>query len=666
MADKTVKVKIDVETDVEPSLKQLRELKRQLKDTAAGSQEFAVLQRQIDDVQDSLVGARAGAGNFADVLGRLPGPIGAIGNQVSGTITALKQFGGLKLNNIQSSFVELSNDVGDIITSFGQLTGITKVYTVLNGFLAKSFVAVGVAEGAAAVGAKAFAAALVTTGIGAIVVALGTLVAIFMQYVDAAENAAKAQKNFNEQREKMSVEALTVEQAALKRSMDLLKSEAKLRGASAKEIFALEQQARNLNLRALERHYNELSSKDSEEGRKTLQSIKNLQTEIKVEDNNFRAGQLEAQKQSGQKGIDLTAQTLKREREEIQKNAKDAFVGLMSEKAKEIFLIEEKFANQIKLATKYGEDTKALAELQQKELSAVTDKYNQIEADKKKVKDEKDKEVLLKAQEDERGILLTGLQARLEELDRKNQLSDLDFQQDLERLAEQRDILAQQEAIDLQNEELTEFQKTEIRKKYADERRAITDAEVATERAAMEAKQQINLAYLGLFEQFGNLLGQIAGKNKKVAIAGVVIQQAAAIGQIIANTSIANAKAVAALPLVGGMPFVAINTISAGLSIASTIAAAAKSIQQINSQPGGSGGSGGTGGGGGAQISAPRVAGISAPQINTGGGMNPSSQIAETLGAAQKPVRAYVVSGDVSSAQALDRRTSRAATFTGG
>ena len=101
--------------------------------------------------------------------------------------------------------------------------------------------------------------------------------------------------------------------------------------------------------------------------------------------------------------------------------------------------------------------------------------------------------------------------------------------------------------------------------------------------------------------------------------------------------------------------------------VASTIAAAAKSIQQINSQPGGSGG-GSTGGGGGssAQLSAPRVAGMSAPQINTGGGMNPSSQIAETLGAAQKPVRAYVISGDVSSAQALDRRTSRAATFTGG
>ena len=665
MADKTVKIKVDVETDVEPSLKQLRELKRQLKETAAGSAEFTVLQRQIDDVQDSLAGARTGAGNFADVLGRLPGPIGAIGGQAAGTIQTLKQFGGLKLGNIQASFTELSNDIGDIVTGFGNLTGITKVYTVLNGFLAKSFVAVGVGEAAAATGAKAFAAALTATGIGAIVVALGLLVTTLMNYADAAERAAETQKKLNEARKEMNAEALTVEQASLKRSIDLLTSEAKLRGASQKEIFELEQQGRRLNLRAQERYYNELSSKDSDEGRKTLENIKNLQTDIKVADNNFRASQLEAQKQSGQKRIDVNKQLQQKELEDIRKNAKDAFVGLMSDKDKEVFLVEEKFTKQIELANKYGEDTKLLAQLQQKELSAITEKYNQIELDKKKEQDIKDKEALLKKQEDERGILLLGLQTRLEELDRKNQLSDLDFQQDLERLAEQRTILAEQEAIDLQNTELTEFQKTEIRKKYADARKGITDAEIETEKAAMMAKQEINLAYLGLFEQFGTLLGQIAGKNKALAISGIIIQQASAIGQIIANTAIANAKAAAALPLTLGQPFVTINTISAGLSIASTIAAAAKSIQQINSQPGGSGG-GGSAGGGGAQISAPRVAGIAAPQINTGGGMNPTQQIGETLGAAQKPVRAYVVSGDVSSQQALDRRTSRAATFTGG
>jgi hypothetical protein len=170
-----------------------------------------------------------------------------------------------------------------------------------------------------------------------------------------------------------------------------------------------------------------------------------------------------------------------------------------------------------------------------------------------------------------------------------------------------------------------------------------------------------------LFEQFGNLLGQIAGKNKALAIAGIVISQAASIGQIIANTAIANAKSVAASPLTFGQPWVTINTISAGLSIASTIAAAAKSIQQINSQPGGSSGSSGaTAGAAAAPPPLPRVQGAAAPQIQTQGGANPTTQIGDTIAASQKPLRAYVVSQDIQSQSALDRRTNRAATFSGG
>jgi hypothetical protein len=46
--------------------------------------------------------------------------------------------------------------------------------------------------------------------------------------------------------------------------------------------------------------------------------------------------------------------------------------------------------------------------------------------------------------------------------------------------------------------------------------------------------------------------------------------------------------------------------------------------------------------------------------------MNPTQQIGETIAGAQKPLKAYVVSGDISSQQALDRRTNRAATFAGG
>ena len=175
MADKTIKVKVDVETDVEPTIAALKALKKQLKDTAAGSAEFLALQKQIDDVQDSLKSARVGAGNFADVISQLPGPVGQLGGQASGLIATLKQFGQLKLTDIKSSFVELGKDLVDAAVGLGRLTGITKVYTVLNNALAKSFVAVGVGEGVAAAGARAFAAALVATGIGALIIYLKML-----------------------------------------------------------------------------------------------------------------------------------------------------------------------------------------------------------------------------------------------------------------------------------------------------------------------------------------------------------------------------------------------------------------------------------------------------------------------------------------------------------
>jgi hypothetical protein len=120
----------------------------------------------------------------------------------------------------------------------------------------------------------------------------------------------------------------------------------------------------------------------------------------------------------------------------------------------------------------------------------------------------------------------------------------------------------------------------------------------------------------------------------------------------------------AASPLTFGQPWVAINTISAGLSIATTIAGAVKSIQQINQ----AGGAAGMSGGGGAapSIAPPKIGGATSPSINTSGGMNATQQIGETIAGARAPVRAYVVSGEVSSQLALDRRTSRAATFAGG
>jgi hypothetical protein len=741
MADKKIKVQVNVETDVEPSIAALKALKKQLKDTAAGSEEFVRLQQKIDDIQDSLVAARKGAGNFTDVLSGLPGPLGAISGQASNLITTFKQFGQLKVVDLKASFVELGRDLVDVAQGIGNLTGLTKVYTVLNVALAKSFVAVGVGSQAAAVGARALSAALIATGIGALIVLLGTAASALYELATGTKEAEAATNSLNRALERQN-ELLTLNASDAQRRNKLEIAQLRANGASAQQIRETQfKQAKETYERAYKdeqdavKLYNDNLGKADAEGLKKLADnltkkqqatkdayvtaqevgLNNKAEELKIEQdkNKQLAGKSKA-------GSDARIAERKRELEELKKGLEEARLALLDGKSKELEEVRIKYDALKAQAIKYGEDTKVIEQARQKANTEITDKYAKEDKEKadKALSDKLSSETLalelrlskgeineteyqntlyeirkkyatsndelIKAEidaeeykaeqrkinaEEQRDILLNGLQSELEVLDRANKQSDLDFEQDKIRFAEQRAVLAEMEQTELQNSELTEFQKTEIRKKYADQRTAIADSEIATERAAMQARHDINMAYLQLFEQFGSLLSQVAGKNKALAIAGIVIQQAASIGQIIANTGIANAKAVAANPLGFGQPWVTINTISAGLSIASTIASAVKSIQQINqaaSQAGVTGGGGGGSVGSAPQLAPPRVGGATAPQIQTGEGINPTQQIGQTINAASAPVRAYVVSGDISTQQALDRRTNRAATFAGG
>ena len=741
MADKNIKVKVDVETDVEPSIAALKALKKQLKDTAAGSAEFVALQQKIDDVQDSLKTARVGAGNFADVISQLPGPVGQLGGQASGLISTLKQFGQLKLTDIKSSFVELGKDLVDAAVGLGRLTGITKLYTVLNNALAKSFIAVGVGEGVAAAGARAFAAALVATGIGALIVLLGTAASMMYEMATGTKAAEAAAKRLNDALESQNRLLDANAKSASNRNKVTL-AQMRAAGKSEKEIrdfqiksarrdydaaFEAEKEARDIYNKNIEKASVEDGKKLTDNLRKREQSTKDAYASYLETGYNARADELKSEQQKNEQlagkskaAGEARLAERKRELEELKKGLEEARLATLSEKDRETSVINSKYDTLKALAVKYGNETKTIEQARSTELSAVSEKYRKEDKEKadKVLQDKLTSETsalelrvakgelseseyqqklydirkqyaisndeLVKAEidlekykteqkklsaEENRQLTLNGLQSQFEALDRANKQSDLDFEQDKVRFAEQRAILAEMEAADLANADLTEFQKTEIRKKYADQRTAITDSEIATERAAMQAKHEINMAYLGLFEQFGNLLGQIAGKNKALAIAGVVISQAAAIGQIVAQTAIANAKSVAASPLTGGMPWVAINTISAGLSIASTIAGAVKSIQQINAAGQSSGG--GSISGNSASLATPMaapptVASAPTPQIQTQGGQNPNTQLAQTIGGAMKPVRAYVVSQDIQSQTALDRKTNRAATFSGG
>jgi hypothetical protein len=177
------------------------------------------------------------------------------------------------------------------------------------------------------------------------------------------------------------------------------------------------------------------------------------------------------------------------------------------------------------------------------------------------------------------------------------------------------------------------------------EAKARREKEIADEQAVADAKLAIQNAGIDNVSAGIGLLKGLFEKNKAIQKGLLIAENAAGIAKTIINTVAANAKAVAASPLTGGQPWVTLNSVSAGIGIASSIAATVKGLSALGGG-GNAGSSSGvpSGGGGG---SAP------APSFNVVGnsGVN---QIAETLGA-QQPVQAYVVASNVTTQQSLDR-----------
>jgi len=270
---------------------------------------------------------------------------------------------------------------------------------------------------------------------------------------------------------------------------------------------------------------------------------------------------------------------------------------------------------------------------------------------------------------------------RQEDIDRQLAFNEQDLSSNAITFEQKLQILDENENLIKERVFASEDERTAAIQRNSEIRKAI-------ELAEFEYKAEIAMAGMDLAAQAGQFLQQIAGKNKSLAIAGIVVEQAASIGKIIANTAVANAKSVAAMPITGGMPWVAINTASAALSIASTIAGAAKSISAIKSAGNDAGGGGGStpskpsaskfamggyvsGAGtstsdsipallsdGEAVINANSTAqfGSLLSQINQAGGGAPIPTQPQDRGMEPKIVKAYVVASEMSSQQEADKR----------
>jgi hypothetical protein len=353
-------------------------------------------------------------------------------------------------------------------------------------------------------------------------------------------------------------------------------------------------------------------------------------------------------KKEGDKRVETTQKNQK-DKLDLTRQNRDKEIELMQEGLqKERAIIEEKYKREKedlaanskdKIVDKeqYAAAEKLIQENLDKELIALTNKYNKEQYDK------------------DQAALQERIKLEDEQWNALQKLKNSQQEQELLELAQTYDAKfeAAKNNAELEKELTEQFNKEQavIVKKYADEAAAKQKENDEKELQRKIELRQKTLELAGsAFGALSELAGSFNTKNEKDARKQFQVQKAFNLAAAITNTGMAVTGALTAggnpIKLATGMQFV-----EAG--IAATVGAA-NIIKIANSRFGGGAGSSG---GGGNDVPTPQAS--MTAQFNTIG----TSGINQLATLQQQPVQAYVVSGEVTSAQSLDRNRVQNATL---
>ena len=584
MADKKITVEIDVETNVEQSIAGLKQLKKQLKDTAAGSAEFKRLVGEIDDLEDKLKSAKGAAADWIDTLESAGGPIGMVGAGLNKLKVSTQSFGAAL-----------------------KATGIGLIVSLLGGFVA----ALSKSDDTM----KKFEPILIMfeqtlNGL------LGALQPLIDGFIELALNVMP----YVTQAFKVVYSSVTA----------VFQSLGKLGGAVVKLFkgdFKGAWEDAKSSVTSFSDNYDSSVQRFEAGTKKVTKTQKeNLDQQKKDRDD-------AAQKAKEQREAEL---------KELMEGQKDAMLELLSEREQEEYKVNEHYSKLIFLATKYGEDTTQLKLAQVNQLNEIDQKYR----DKEKEKEDKALEERLKAADE-------AAKFQYEQFEKIKKLEE--ERQDIS-LAVNRAI--GQSWVDLGSNIANTFGSLiTVFEEGSAFAKAFGVAQVAISTAA-----SIGSILLSGAQQQSEYNKAIAAGNSTIAIG---IANAFIPGmQVLAGAQLASGKA-AVGAAIAGKAISKTNTIAqvaaAGVAGAAQIAAILSAKK--GSTSGASGGGSSQSAGGAQSPTFGGVPSMATPQMQTGGGMNPTQQIGETIANSRAPIKAYVVSQDISSQQALDRRTNVAATF---
>jgi hypothetical protein len=519
------------------------------------------------------------------------GAMGAFGGQSK----AVEQ----SLLKVQSAMAMASGlqAVGESIDSFKQLGAVVKSYTIVQRVSAAAQMVWNAAMAANPIGAiVAVVAALIAAGYA--------LVKMFIASSEATQKAEAANKALNKELDtQVKNQKLASQEADLARDSQL--GMAKASGKSAAEVRKLAFELAN---------------------QEVAQKMANAQT--------LRAIAIEAIRVAGlEDATEAQKETAKRALKEFN-DANDSLKASVLNRRK--LLIENKIAEtqeQTDATKKANDDAKTKREeAAKKELDDIKKANADKLAEEKRLKEERRKlfEDAIKAADD----LEKSLRESVETPAQKEEREYLEKKAILENNYRSTELLDQQhkeKLLQISNEAFAADAEAAIQDTA--NKKANADAEIKIEEEKQAAKQKALQAYSSGLKTAATLLGENTTAGKAAAVAATTIDT-------IQSGVSAYKGMIAAVP---GPVGIGLGALAAAGSLASGYASV-KRILAVKTP--GSGGGGAAGGGG---------APAAPPSFNVVGPSG-TNQIAESIaGKESQPVKAFVVGGDVTTQQGLNR-----------
>ena len=597
MAVKEYRYKIidDSGNIVEQTTSKLDVLKTKLKELQTtgesldiGSDVWKKNQQAISSTEKALTKAQNKTDGFAKSLEKIPGPIGQLSQGITGmgkaaTAFVTNPFGAI-LGVIAITVTALTKALGNTEKGIASLNKITAVFGEIIDPI------VGIFEDFAALLAGGVAKGLDLIGklMGGAAAEAGNLADSTTKLEQAEKNAevARAKTNLQLAEARELLSDTNASYADRKKALD----EIRIAEGKQTELEVKNAQEKLRIAKALyEAHDDDLALRDKM--REAEIALAGVQQDSAAKQRQFNKEQkkLDAEKDAADKQRAKEAEDRRKQELANRKAAADkirqldeanTLASIENEKERDLKAQEFARAAQLREIESMTVTAKEKARLKEEieeanrlKLRDINKKYDEIDKKNQEEKAAKDKQIA-----DQISEALANTEEEKFALQQQKTRENYDAL--IKQAGDNAELVKELEKT--KNEELATQQKDYDDKKKKDAKDT-EDAITADLIAAIKAREEIQLKYLDIVDQAGQFISAIAGENKKLQIAGLVIEKAAAIGKIVASTSASNAIAVSLSPLTAGQPWVGINTASAALGIATTIATTAKSIAEINS-----------------------------------------------------------------------------------